>query len=58
LAEEDLHQGRFPCAIFAQDGVNLTRLDLKIYSVVGDNPRESFGDSSGLQDHVAAFDIV
>jgi hypothetical protein len=46
--EEDFHQGGFPGTILTQDGVNLTRLDFEINTVVGNNSRESFCDPSCL----------
>ena len=37
LPEQDLHQGRFTGTILAQDGVDFSRLDLKINVVIGDD---------------------
>ena len=40
--EQDGHQGRFACAVFAQQRVDLSVPELQGNVVVGDDPREAF----------------
>ena len=41
---EDLHQGAFPGAVFAEQCVDLPGLDVEVHRVVGQHPWEPFGD--------------
>ena len=42
---EDVHQGRLAGAVLAQQPQYLARLDGQVDSIVGDDPREPFGDA-------------
>jgi hypothetical protein len=47
-AIEDLHQGRLPGSVFAEQGVNFARVHVEVDAVVRQHPGESFGDSPHL----------
>src|SRR5438034_11780020 len=47
---EDVHQRGLSCAVLAEQPVNLSRLDLKVDSVVGDDAGERLGDVSHFEE--------
>ena len=47
-AEEHAHQGRFACAVFAEQRVDLALSELQSDIIVGDNTGESLGDIKHL----------
>ena len=53
--EQDIHQGGLPGAIFSKDCMDLTSLHVEIDTVVGDDPWESLGDPTGLQDGLSVL---
>ena len=48
-AVEDIHQGAFARAVFAQEGQDLALFQRKADAVVGQHPREAFGDVAHLK---------
>ncbi len=48
-AVDDLHQGRFAGAVFAQDGVDLSGHDAEVDAVVGNDRRIDLGDALELE---------
>ena len=48
-AVEDVHQGRLPCSVLAEEPKDLTRLDCHVDRVVGYHTRKSLGDIAKLE---------
>ena len=55
-AEEDAHERRFACAVFTEQGVDLTLFELQGDVVVGDDTGETFCDVEHL-DRVLRFQV-
>ena len=52
-AGQNLHQGRFACAVFSYQGMNLTFCAIQRHVVQRSHARERFGDVSHLQHDVS-----
>jgi hypothetical protein len=39
---EYFHEGAFACSVFSQEGVNFSRMEIKIYIITGQNSRKTF----------------
>ena len=51
-AEEDLHQGRFTGPVFAHQGVDFSRPEVKIHSLQRLDTRKRFDDAFQLEQHL------
>jgi hypothetical protein len=47
-AIEDVHERGFPRAVFPQQRVDLAGGELKVYMIIGRDPRKTFGDTTHL----------
>jgi hypothetical protein len=47
-AIEDVHQRGLPRAVFPQQRVDLAGSELKVYMIIGRDPRKTFGDTAHL----------
>ncbi|GBD84463.1 hypothetical protein BMS3Abin02_00856 [bacterium BMS3Abin02] len=46
---EDLHQGRLPRSVLAEQGVDLTSMDVEVDVIIGKHPRELLHDAAHLE---------
>ena len=49
--EEDVHQGRFSCAVFTEEGVDFALAHGEIHSIVGHHTGKAFHDAEHLDRH-------